>query len=81
MNRYVGYISPPRWVWVDINGAGERWHLTVHRGDQLMFVHSGFEDYSENYDECPTISVDVPSAPPPAPAEMAKIGGEDGGNH
>lgn len=61
------------WVWTDIDGAGERWHLAVQGGDgedldTLRFVLDDFEDDAENYTDCPTVPIAAP-APLPAQAE------------
>ena len=54
------------WIWCDLDGEGDRWHLALRGAvdqpsDELLFPLAAFSDAAENYDDCPTL----PIAPPP----------------
>lgn len=52
-----------RWIWTDIDGRGDRWHLAVIRGHVAVFPAADFEDDAENYDDCPQVPIRTPAAP------------------
>lgn len=52
-----------RWIWTDIDGRGDRWHLAVIRGDSVIFPVADFEDEAETYDDCPQVAIRPPQNP------------------
>jgi hypothetical protein len=70
------------WIWCDIDGTGERWHLAIQGAedaepDELRFPLADFADDTGNYSDCLTFIIRPPADLAPDDPHRAQPGDED----